>query len=144
LLAWCRRCKQKVRELPEAFNKVQQSFIAFISNFPSPEKVVCYYGTWSVWRQGLGRFEVNDIDPKICTHIIYTFFGVTADGGVKYLDPYLDLTDNYGKGLMLASFTPIVAFITISLRLHPKVHQLEDNQSQSQIDGSVRRVERRK
>jgi chitinase len=55
----------------------------------------------------LGRFEVNDIDPNICTHIIYTFFGVTADGGVKYLDPFLDLTDNYGKGLIRLIVTQI-------------------------------------
>lgn len=63
------------------------------------EKVVCYYGTWSVWRVGYGRFEVTDIDPNICTHIIYTFFGVAADGAIRYLDPFLDLPDNYGKGI---------------------------------------------
>lgn len=87
---------------------------------PSPqiitEKVVCYYGTWSVWRTGQGKFEVDNIDPTICTHIIYTFFGVTADGGVKYLDPYLDLPDNYGKGINL--------FLTHSRPFFPPISHL--------------------
>lgn len=62
------------------------------------EKVVCYWGTWSVYRPGLGKFEVNNIDPNICTHVVYTFFGAKADGAVSYLDPYLDLPDAYGRG----------------------------------------------
>lgn len=104
------------------------------------EKVICYYGTWSVWRNGLGRFEVNDIDPTICTHIIYTFFGVTAAGGVKYLDPYLDLVDNYGKGINLSvkPFFPHTrshsksitsSCLMIDYRLHPEIHRVEINQS---------------
>lgn len=92
------------------------------------EKVVCYYGTWSVWRNGLGRFEVTDIDPTICTHIIYTFFGVTAGGGVEHLDPYLDLVDNYGKGINLfLTLNPknhlhLHHGLMIDYRLHPKIH----------------------
>lgn len=75
------------------------------------EKVVCYYGTWSYWRNGYGHFEVDDIDPNICTHIIYTFFGVTAQGSIKYLDPYLDLSDEYGKGINHPSLTPLARTI---------------------------------
>lgn len=41
---------------------------------------------------------MNDIDPNLCTHLIYTFFGITQDATVRILDPYLDLSDNYGRG----------------------------------------------
>lgn len=68
------------------------------SSFAAPDKVVCYYGSWAVYRQGLGKFDVEQIDPTLCTHLIYTFVGVGEDGSVKVLDPWNDLEDNWGKG----------------------------------------------
>lgn len=62
------------------------------------EKVVCYYGTWSTYRHGNGQFNVNNIDPSLCTHLIYTFFGLNGDGSILVLDPYLDLETNWGRG----------------------------------------------
>jgi chitinase len=41
---------------------------------------------------------VNHIDPNVCTHLVYSFFGIGEDGSFKSLDPYLDLETNYGKG----------------------------------------------
>lgn len=35
------------------------------------KKLVCYYGTWAVYRPDAGRFAVENIDPFLCTHIIY-------------------------------------------------------------------------
>ncbi|KAG8229434.1 hypothetical protein J437_LFUL000956 [Ladona fulva] len=61
--------------------------------------VVCYYGSWAVYRPGAGKFNVEDIDPFICTHIIYGFAGLSSYKGVMTsLDPWNDLYDNYGKG----------------------------------------------
>ncbi|KAJ8680395.1 hypothetical protein QAD02_016182 [Eretmocerus hayati] len=54
-------------------------------------KVVCYFGSWSVYRPGNGRFNISDIDASLCTHLIYTFIGVTGDGDVRIWDPVLDL-----------------------------------------------------
>ena len=54
------------------------------------EKIVCYWGTWAAYRQGDGKFTFNDIDPTICTHIVYTFFGASADGSVNFIDNWLD------------------------------------------------------
>lgn len=75
-----------------------------------------YYGTWSAYRQGNGKFEVDNIDPTICTHIIYTFLGANSDGTVKYLDSYLDLSENWGKGyidkfIALKSKSPNTKFL---------------------------------
>ncbi|EFA06693.1 chitinase 8 precursor [Tribolium castaneum] len=55
------------------------------------DKVVCYWGTWSTYRWGNGRFTVDHIDPYLCTHIIYSFVGLQADGNVRHLDEYLDV-----------------------------------------------------
>lgn len=35
------------------------------------KKVVCYYGTWAVYRPNAGKYSVEDIDPFLCTHVIY-------------------------------------------------------------------------
>ncbi|XP_063834199.1 probable chitinase 2 isoform X2 [Ostrinia nubilalis] len=53
--------------------------------------VVCYYGTWATYRTGLGKFDVDDIDPFLCTHLVYAFIGVNAEGTVLALDPELDV-----------------------------------------------------
>jgi len=62
-------------------------------------RVVCYYGSWSVYRPGNGRFAVEFIDPNICTHGIYAFVGLGSDWGVKVLDPWNDI--DLGKYRML-------------------------------------------
>lgn len=90
--------------------------IYVIINAKSLEKVVCYWGTWAAYRQGNGKFEVTDIDPTLCTHFVYTFLKATADGRVDYYDPYLDLSDNYGKGyidkfIALRSRSPSTKFL---------------------------------
>lgn len=45
--------------------------------------MVCYFGSWAVYRQGLGKFDVEDIDPKICTHIIFGFAGLAHDSSIR-------------------------------------------------------------
>lgn len=62
------------------------------------EKVVCYYGTWAAYRHGNGKFGVENIDPYLCTHIVYSFLGISPDGSLKILDEYLDLEENWGRG----------------------------------------------
>ncbi|XP_043581613.1 chitinase-3-like protein 1 [Bombus pyrosoma] len=73
------------------------------------KKIVCYYGSWSAYRRGLGQFEPTDIDPNLCTHIIYTFVGISEDGNVRILDSWLDLPngrDGYGKFTRLRQLNP--------------------------------------
>lgn len=62
------------------------------------KKVVCYYGSWAVYRPDKGKFPVENIDPFICTHVIYTFAGLGADNKIRSLDSWNDLEDNWGKG----------------------------------------------
>lgn len=77
---------------------------------------MCFWGTWAAYRAGNGKFEVTNIDPTICTHIIYSFLGANQDGSVNYLDTYLDLPENYGKDyigkfLALKSQSPSTKFM---------------------------------
>lgn len=70
-----------------------------------PYKVVCYWGTWAFYRQGPdGKFQAEDINPNICTHVIYGFAKLQGNKIALY-DPDLDTGDtdwhsgmNWGHG----------------------------------------------
>lgn len=55
--------------------------------------MVCYFGSWSVYRSGNGYFSINDLDPSLCTHVIYTFLGASSSGQIVYLDTGLQPGD---------------------------------------------------
>ena len=75
------------------------------------EKVVCYWRTCAGYRIGDGQFDASFINPKICTHIIYSFIGTSADGTVNSLDPFIDYQKDGGylkKFVALRSQNPSV------------------------------------
>ncbi|XP_064103794.1 acidic mammalian chitinase-like [Macrobrachium nipponense] len=56
------------------------------------DKIVCYFSSWAVWRPGLGQFDVEDIDPFLCTHIIFSFTGLSNHTWeIEVLDPWNEL-----------------------------------------------------
>ncbi|XP_069120691.1 uncharacterized protein [Argopecten irradians] len=38
-----------------------------------PYKKICYYTNWSQYRSDIGKFLPSDIDPFLCTHVIFAF-----------------------------------------------------------------------
>ena len=85
--------------------------------------MVCYFESWAVYRPGNGIHDVEDIDPDICTHHIYTFAGLNSSHMIHSLDPYHDLYDDYGEGELLplsiiaGCFTAGVSYNKVSLAL---------------------------
>lgn len=78
---------------------VSSAFILALVELSQAKVVVCYAGTKSVYRPDKGKFDIEDIDPNLCTHLIYAFAGLDATTDtIKSLDPKQDLTDNNGKG----------------------------------------------
>ncbi|XP_062550464.1 chitinase-3-like protein 1 [Armigeres subalbatus] len=61
------------------------------------KNVVCYYASWATYRAGRGQFNVDDIDPNLCTHLAYAFFGLLENGTISILDPWLDLDSGRGN-----------------------------------------------
>lgn len=54
-------------------------------------KIVCYYTNWSVYRPGTAKFSPQNINPYLCTHLIYAFGGFTKDNALKPFDKYQDI-----------------------------------------------------
>lgn len=64
----------------------------------STDKVfVCYFGSWAKYRPGAGHFDVENIDPYLCTHLIFGFAGL-KENKIVALDPYNELVEDWGKG----------------------------------------------
>ena len=41
---------------------------------------MCYFGSWAMKRAKVdARMDIDDIDPFMCTHLIYAFAKMNAD-----------------------------------------------------------------
>ncbi|KAF7989656.1 hypothetical protein HCN44_008330 [Aphidius gifuensis] len=64
----------------EILNKVKKAFkptsTQLVINTPSRERgplTICYLTNWSHKRPGAGKFMPEDIDPSLCSHVVYAF-----------------------------------------------------------------------
>uniref|UniRef100_A0A0L8I6T7 GH18 domain-containing protein n=1 Tax=Octopus bimaculoides TaxID=37653 RepID=A0A0L8I6T7_OCTBM len=58
--------------------------LLYISDANQSFRRVCYYTNWSQYREVPAKFLPENIDPQLCTHIIYAF--ATLEG--NYLKPF--------------------------------------------------------
>lgn len=59
-------------------------------------KVICYFTNWAWYRQEGGKFVPEDIDPDLCTHVLYGFS--VLDGSsltIKSHDPWADIDNKF-------------------------------------------------
>lgn len=87
-------------------NRRQQfSSVLFPTGQTSEGRVVCYYTNWSVYRPGTAKFSPQNINPYLCTHLIYAFGGFTKDNKLKPFDKYQDIEKGgYAKFTGLKSY----------------------------------------
>lgn len=60
--------------------------------------MVCYYTNWAQYRSTAGKYLPEDIDPNLCTHVIYSFAKLDAQ---HELAPYEwnDESTGWSKGM---------------------------------------------
>ena len=75
------------------------------SQFSSPltkansiKKVICYFSNWAGLRSGDGRFIPENIDARLCSHVVYAFAKLDEDSlSMTPSGPKSDLDDKYYK-----------------------------------------------
>ena len=55
------------------FTQLWQSLISCTLKPATANKLVCYLTKWSQYRTGAGRYLPRDVDPWLCTHLVYAF-----------------------------------------------------------------------
>ncbi|XP_078054046.1 acidic mammalian chitinase-like isoform X2 [Mustelus asterias] len=45
----------------------------------SAYRLVCYFTNWSQYRPGQGKYKPENVDPCLCTHLIYAFAGMRSN-----------------------------------------------------------------
>ena len=74
----------------------------------SAPKVFCYVSSWARDRPGRGRFTPADLDPSLCTHVVWAFAKI-INGGVELPSPDQDQRDedsDYQQLLRLREANP--------------------------------------
>ncbi|XP_069116469.1 chitotriosidase-1-like [Argopecten irradians] len=83
-------------------NTVKDVFVEAAT--PKLYRRVCYFSTWSKDRPGIGAFDVNDIDPTLCTHLIVAFAEVSDLS--ELVPTNVNHTDIYQRATALKSLNP--------------------------------------
>uniref|UniRef100_A0A182PCY5 GH18 domain-containing protein n=1 Tax=Anopheles epiroticus TaxID=199890 RepID=A0A182PCY5_9DIPT len=55
-------------------------------HIPRTEPVFGFYGGWATYRNGRGRCTVDDINPRLCTHLLYAFVALDHSGSIVQKD----------------------------------------------------------
>ena len=59
--------------------------------------MVCYYTNWAQYRPGQGKYTPDNIDPFLCTHIIYSFAKISNGQLAAY--EWNDENTDWSKGM---------------------------------------------
>ncbi|XP_055625360.1 acidic mammalian chitinase-like isoform X2 [Toxorhynchites rutilus septentrionalis] len=49
------------------------------------DKLFCFYQTGAAYRIGNGRVEVGDLNPQLCTHLVYQYVEMTTYGAIQMI-----------------------------------------------------------
>ena len=76
-------------------NDVAQFEADTTSGLSGDYKVVCYFTNWAWYRPGVGKYRAEDVDPSLCTHIVYGFAVLDSSSlKIKPHDTWADIDNS--------------------------------------------------
>ncbi|CAI9555120.1 unnamed protein product, partial [Staurois parvus] len=67
------------RRLGWGEQKLIITLLSLFQNTGSAYELTCYFSSSAQYRPGLGSFKTDNIDPCLCTHLIYAFAGMSKN-----------------------------------------------------------------
>jgi chitinase len=104
----------------QTFERIQQQQQQQLSVLPQPSqlklarnsepKVVCHITNWSFYRKGEGKFVPENLDTKLCTHIIYSYATLAPNElELSEFDPWGDIENQlYSRTVTLDKDVPVL------------------------------------
>lgn len=90
--------------------------LLLISTVHGSYKRVCYFENWATYRPGDGHFTPHDIDPSLCTHIIYAFATLNPNSLImEVFDPWMDIDKDGGFYKMVTDMKSAALKVMIGL-----------------------------
>lgn len=79
-------------------------------NYNMAPKVLCYMSNWAFYRKGDAHFVPEQLDPKLCSAIIYSFASLDPDHlTIREFDPWVDIENQYYKRVISLGVPVLIA-----------------------------------
>ncbi|XP_017154888.1 probable chitinase 10 [Drosophila miranda] len=79
-------------------------------NYSAAPKVLCYMSNWAFYRKADGQFAPEQIDPRLCSAIIYSFASLDPDHlTIREFDPWVDIENQYYKRITSLGVPVLIA-----------------------------------
>lgn len=79
-------------------------------NYNMAPKVLCYMSNWAFYRKADAHFVPEQLNPKLCSAIIYSFASLDPDHlTIREFDPWVDIENQYYKRVISLGVPVLIA-----------------------------------